>query len=63
MSVEPERPEGAPRKEIGGPTPPAQPLGADSPPAPARTPAKADDPFAGLESLEAEMARLLGREK
>jgi hypothetical protein len=26
-------------------------------------PAKAEDPFGGLESLEAEMARLLGREK
>ena len=25
--------------------------------------AKAEDPFGGLESLEAEMARLLGREK
>jgi len=26
-------------------------------------PPKVDDPFADLESLEAEMARLLGREK
>jgi flagellar protein FliO/FliZ len=28
-----------------------------------KTPAKVDDPFADLDSLEAEMARLLGREK
>jgi len=64
MSVEPEPPAGAPRREPPGPTPPAQPLGADqAASAPARTPAKAEDPFAGLESLEAEMARLLGREK
>jgi hypothetical protein len=29
----------------------------------AKPPPKADDPFADLDSLEAEMARLLGREK
>jgi hypothetical protein len=28
-----------------------------------KAPAKVDDPFADLDSLEAEMARLLGREK
>ena len=28
-----------------------------------KPPAKVDDPFADLDSLEAEMARLLGREK
>ncbi|MBV9288344.1 MAG: hypothetical protein JO288_11085 [Hyphomicrobiales bacterium] len=64
MSVEPEPPAGAPWRETRAPTPPAQPLGADHPPpASAETPAKADDPFVDLESLEAEMARLLGREK
>jgi hypothetical protein len=30
---------------------------------PAGKPPKVDDPFADLDSLEAEMARLLGREK
>jgi hypothetical protein len=29
----------------------------------AKPPPKVDDPFADLDSLEAEMARLLGREK
>jgi hypothetical protein len=40
--------------------PPAQNANASSS---VKAPAKADDPFADLESLEAEMARLLGREK
>ena len=59
--------------KIGNPNP----HGAEAPPstdrqptAPAadpslieKPPLKAEDPFGGLESLEAEMARLLGREK
>jgi flagellar protein FliO/FliZ len=40
--------------------PPAQKANA---PLSVKAPTKADDPFADLESLEAEMARLLGREK
>jgi hypothetical protein len=43
------------------PTPP--PALASKPPPPAPPPPhKAEDPFADLESLEAEMARLLGRD-
>jgi hypothetical protein len=56
---------------------PPNPHGAEAPPSTDRQataaradpsliekpPAKAEDPFGGLESLEAEMARLLGREK
>ena len=43
---------------------PAAPPAPAPPPTPAEKPVlKPDDPFAGLDSLEAEMAKLLGREK
>ena len=41
----------------------AKPANAGEAPSPDKTPEMADDPFVGLGSLEAEMARLLGRER
>ncbi len=48
------------RSKAATPAPPPQKANANSS---VKPPPKVDDPFADLESLEAEMARLLGREK
>ena len=54
-------------KPLGANTPPMDrrpvPTGVDPSIIEKPAPAKAEDPFGGLESLEAEMSRLLGREK
>jgi hypothetical protein len=47
-------------QQAGDARPPPQKANANSS---VKPPPKVDDPFADLESLEAEMARLLGREK
>jgi hypothetical protein len=43
--------------------PPQRSVSVPQPAPVAKSPPKTDDPFAGLDSLEAEMAKLLGREK
>jgi hypothetical protein len=47
-------------QQVGDARPPPQKVNANSS---VKPPPKVDDPFADLESLEAEMARLLGRDK
>jgi flagellar protein FliO/FliZ len=65
VSSAPAAPAGAPSKSLVIAMPSPAPAPAQKPPAaPASQPASngRDDPFAGLDSLEAEMARLLGRD-
>jgi hypothetical protein len=59
----PKTPPAAPASDAAQKPTDARPRADKTNAAPSGEPLKVDDPFADLDSLEAEMARLLGREK
>jgi len=59
----PKTPASAPASDWARKAAEARPPGDKPNAAPSAKPPKVDDPFADLDTLEAEMARLLGREK
>ena len=60
VEVKLDQPEPAP---AASPAPDSSSTQSAGQPASEKTPSKVEDPFAGLDTLEAEMARLLGRER